>query len=739
LSIRFFAVRPFYKCIPIDCLNTKINDGETIVKILLTISTLFIAFTIFVDVLAAQETKTYTVKGDSLVVEALRERPIPKFSTVATKLDIELQKIPFGVGVINNSFINNQNNFYLSDALKNISGVNAQTGFGVHDYFIIRGLNSLENSLILTDGTPEPEVTYYNLYNVERIELLKGPGAFLYGSNSLSGTVNIVRKQPLFRNFFKFRTTAGQFTTHRSSIDAGLGNLENGLASRINILYEKANNYRDDKKNNVIAINPSVTWLLKNKTTLNLNLEFIASNYNPDSGLPLLYNPFSQQLDKIPDVQETTSYQAPFDFSDQKILRVKLNVDRKINQSFRIHNKLYYTRLDWQSKGTLLNGAFPTATGSTSVYRSLSELDDLRNFIGNQSEFILSFQTGKFAHTFLTGLELTAMQENYTYDIAPEIPEIDIKHPVETAIESEIFMYPYLRGNVSNVVIAPYIMDRIILSEQLQATAGLRYDIIKFENTAENYLTDRNYSNLSPTLGVTYSPVSTITFYANSSRAYGPPSSQVIGEQDAQRSGQIEVGLKQRYFNGLVNLDLAYYNLQKDNIPIIGIDGISKQLGDQQSRGIEIDLSVEPMHKWFTFMSYSYSDAKLTTLYEKVTIGRDDFGRPIEMVFDRSGNIPAFTPKHMLNIWSTKGFENGFGVGAGLIYLGKQFIGNDNVFQMNESLVLNAKIYFKARHWQLGMHIKNITNEQYYYRGFGASSLIPANPQAVYVVLDLSM
>ncbi len=699
----------------------------------------FVTLCFFTNSIKAQEVKIYRFEGDSIIVEAQRERPIPKFSNVATKLYTDLQKTPFSLGVVNNSLITNQNNSNLGEALKNISGVNTQTGFGVHDYFIIRGLNSLDNSLILTDGTPEPEVTYYNLYNVERLELLKGPGAFLYGSNSLSGTVNIVRKQALFQNFIKVQTGFGQFATTRNSIDAGMSNINIGLASRINILYEKSDNYRKDKSNKVLAINPVVTWLLQNQMTLNLNFEYIISNYKPDSGIPLLYDPLDQQLNKIPDIPSTTSFQTPFDFSDQNITRVKLNFDKKFNQLLSFQSKAYYTHLDWQSKGTLLNGAFPNESGQFFVSRSLSELEDVRNLFGIQNEVILTFSTGAYKHNLVTGFEWKVLQEEYRYDIAPLIPEIDLLAADETAVENQIIMYPFLRGKVTNEVISPYIMDRISISDKLQVTVGLRYDIIKFENKAEGYLTNRSYSNLNPLFAVNFSPVPALTFYANGSRAYAPPSSQVIGEKKAERSRQFEIGVKQRYFDELMHLDIAYYNLKKDNIAIPGTDGISKQLGDQLSKGLEVDISIEPVNKWFTFISYTYSDINLTKYHEKVTVGSDEFGRPIEFVFDRSGNSPAFTPQHMFNIWSTKEFENGFGLGGGLRYWSEQFIDEDNVFKIDKTFILNANIHYKLHNWKLGLHVKNISSEKYYLRGFGASSLIPANPRTLYFQLNFSI
>ena len=690
---------------------------------------------LFLNTLYAQE----ILEGDSIYVEALHKRPIPKLSSTAAKYDIDLQKIPLSAGVVNNALNRNQNNSNLGDALKNISGVNTQTGFGVHDYFIIRGLNSLDNSLILTDGTPEPEVTYYNLYNVERVELLKGPGAFLYGSNPLSGTVNIVRKQPLFKNFINVHTAAGQFAGYRGSVDAGLSSLESGIASRINVFYEQADNYRDDKKNSVLAVNPAVMWSSKNGHAFNLNLEFINSKYKPDTGLPLLYDPAAQQLNKIPDISAKTSFQTPFDFSDQKIVRAKLNYNKDFNDMISLQSRLYYSRLDWNSKGTLINGAFPAQDGSLSVNRSMSDLEDIRNLIGAQNEIIISFSTGSVEHKLLAGFELSRLQEDYTYDIAPMIPAIDLANPVETAAADQIIMFPYLKGDVINQTAAPYFMDRMTYSEQLQVTAGLRYDFITFENRAAGYQTRREFDNLSPLLGISYSPVKCITLYGNSSRAYAPPSSQVVGKLNAEKSRQYEIGLKQRYFNGLVNLDLAYYDLKKDNISIPAADGISRESGSQQSKGIELDLSAEPLQKWFTFLSYTYSDVELTKFSEKVTVGQDQYGQPIEMVFDRSGKVPAFSPKHMLNFWTTKEFDNGLGLGGGFRWQGSQYIDEDNVFKLDETLTLNARAFYKYAQWQFGLNIKNITDEKYYYRGFGSSSVIPANPRSINIQLEFSI
>ncbi len=699
---------------------------------------LFLSFCLIRINLNAQEAKLFITAQDTIFVTALREHPIPVYSSVATKLYIPIQQIPMSVGVVNNALINSQNTFVLGDALKNISGVNTQTGFGVHDYFIIRGFNSLDNALILIDGTLEPEVTYYNLYNIDRVEVLKGSGAFLYGSNPLSGTVNLYRKQPVFNNFLNLHTTYGQFGTFRHALDAGFGSLEKKFASRINLLYENADNYRDDKSNQVLAVNPSMIAYL-GRLMVNLNLEFINSQYKPDTGLPLLFDLSTSQLNRIPNVPRTNSYQTPFDFSDQKIYRFKLSLHQKINQFLTFQSQFYFTRLNWDSQGTLLNGAFPTLTGSMEVNRSLSYLEDDRDLFGNQSELVWSFHIGHWAHYLLTGFEWNILQENYRYDTVPILPSVGLYNPIETAVESELVMYPYLRGDVENRVIAPYIVDQLTLSDQIQVTGGLRYDIITFKNKAAGYLTDRSYKNLSPMIGLHYSPIPELSLYANSGRAYAPPSSQVVGDQEAEKSVQYEIGLKQRYLNGRANLDFSYYHLEKENIAIPSNDGILRQLGNQRSKGIELELQTEPLSNWFTFICYGFSDVTLTQFSEKVPIGTDEWGRPVEMVFDRSGHDPAFTPRHILNIWTTREFKNGLGLGGGVRYVSSQFIDEDNVFQIDEAFIVDAILYFKWNPFKFSINLKNINNEQYEVRGFNNSSVVPAAPRSIYGNVDFSL
>ena len=113
---------------------------------------------------------------------------------------------------------------------------------------------------MLTDGAAEPEATFYSTYNVEGIEVLKGPAGFLYGSNPLAGAVNIVRKQPQPTSFTNIGFSGGSFNTYQGDVDWNLSNADGDLAFRINAHYRESDGYRDRTDSELAAVNPAFTW-----------------------------------------------------------------------------------------------------------------------------------------------------------------------------------------------------------------------------------------------------------------------------------------------------------------------------------------------------------------------------------------------------------------------------------------------------------------------------------------------
>jgi iron complex outermembrane receptor protein len=623
-------------------------------------------------------TQPPTLEEEVWVEESLPYAPAS--NTVATKLPVEQDWTPANVGVVDRSLFEEQGAQVLGDALKNISGVGVQTGFGIFDLFVLRGFDSLSGGLILTDGAPEPESSFYQLYNTERVELFKGPAGFLYGGNPLAGLVNLVRKAPLPTSFAVIGAAGGSFGSFESSLDANWSD-RGPWSLRLNSLWRQGDGHRDGLDHETLAVNPVVAWRPDERTTLTLGMEWVEADFQPDAGIPVIAG-------RIAEVPRERSYASPFDRSEQEIGRLQLDFERQLGEHSTLRNKTYVRQLDWLSDGTLLGFVFPNAAGSLDVSRTLLLLDDRQEFVGNQLELVLTRETGNVTHRLLTGVELTRFADEFTLDVAL-LPTIDIFQPVETAA-GQPFVLPGFSsaGDARSTVVAPYFVDQIALSDRLQLLAGARWDSIDFEDAVSGV--SRTQSELSPMLGLVFRPIDSVSLYANTGRSFAPPSPRVLDAPEPEESRQ----------------------------------GFTQQAGDQRSRGIELELAASPGPGWRTFFNYAYNDAELTRFSELVRLPFP----PGFAVFDRSGNRPAFAPEHLAGVWVSCRFAKGWHIGGGGHWVSEQFIAEDNATKLGSYALFEASAGRTFGAWRWSLHLENLTDEQYETRGFGGASVIPGRP-----------
>ena len=323
---------------------------------------------------------------------------VPSSNTIASKLPLSLLLTPFNVGTVTPALMEEQYDTTVAGALRNISNVNVQPGNGVNDFFLIRGFDSLSSALVMTDGAAEPETTFYELYNVENVEVLKGPSGFLYGSNPLAGTVNLVRKQPVPRTLGSARAHLGRFNWIEAAGDFNYGNSDGDLFVRVNSVFRDTEGYRDRIEGRTFAVNPAATWRIDDTASLNFNFEYVSADYFPDSGLPLAFG-------EVPSVPRTNSYQSAIDDSAQDVYRFQSDYQNRLGDSVTLRNKFSYRGLSWESIGTLFNGVIPEVdpffrpTGNLLVSRSLVVLDDRQDWVGNQLEAVVSGSTGSLRRT----------------------------------------------------------------------------------------------------------------------------------------------------------------------------------------------------------------------------------------------------------------------------------------------------------------------------------------------------
>ncbi len=639
---------------------------------------------------------------------------IAEESSLASKFRLDLKETPASVSVVPRSLFSSQNAITVSEALVNVPGVNIQTGFGVHDLFFVRGFDSLSSSLILTDGAAEPEATFYNLYNVENVEVLRGPAAFLYGGNTISGTVNLTRKQPRFTPFWQAAGTVGMFETFRGQFDWNRGRADGSKAFRINAMGHRSGGYRNDRDNHQFAVNPAFTWRLDERSLLTANFEFVTNSYAPDAGVPVIG-------DQLPDVDRKNSYASPFDTSDQNLYRFRVDWESRLSDRTSLRSKFYYTSLNWDSQGTLLAGVFPNFQDDFTIVRVLNLLDNRQNLLGNQLEAIFDLRTGFLRHHFLAGVEVSRLGDDFELFVA-RLPFIDVFNPIETAeVPLELIPSQFRFGDTRSLVIAPYLLDRISLGERVHLFLGGRLDRIDFRDGITGDESTRN--RFSPQLGALVEPLDNLAVYASAGRAFSPPSTLVAGDREPEESQQLELGVKMNFFQEKLQANVAAYVLEKDHIAIPD-NGVLRRLGDQRSRGGEVELSWQATPFWHFFANYAYNDSELTRFAEQIFF-------PLPSVVDLSGNRAPFAPRHIVGFWTLKDFANGFGVGGGARYVSRQFIAPNNQFDIDSYSLFDAMLSYRFERFRVGIHLKNLSNREYEMRGFGANSVIPADPFSV--------
>lgn len=664
-------------------------------------------------------------------VEVMGELPvIPPFDETAIKVPVPALKTPLSISVVPRNLFESQQAVVMSDALRNAAGTNTQPAFGVFDFFTLRGFDSLATGLVLTDGAPEPESAFYPLYNVRQVEVLRGPAAFLYGGNPLSGAIHLLRKQPKTGRFADVSLSGGSFGSFEGRLDANQTSGDGRWGLRLNALWNETDGYRDDKAARMSAINPVVSFKPAADLNFTASVEYVRSEQSPDSGVPVVQG-------AALDVPLQTSYQALSDFSEQDTWRLRLDIEKTFSESLRLRNKTYSTNLKWDSQGTLIAGVAPDGRGSLSVFRNQTILDDHQRLLGNQTELLWNVETGALRHQWLFGVELSQLRDDFTQDVTL-LGSLDAFAPQVVAGELGLPLPMFGQaGDSTSNVLAGYALDRITVSDKLELTLGARLDDISFEDRVTT--SDREATEVSPMGGIVFLPVPDVALYASASRGFAPPSIQVVGPREPEVSRQYEAGLKVQFLQGKAFATAAVYQLERDNMAIPDSFGVTRQQGDQRSRGFELELAAE--HEgFFATAAYAYTNAELTRFAETGIVGFDFATfQPVYGVIDRSGNAPAFAPRHLANFYAMRRFKSGFGIALGARYVGEQYIHEDNAAALDSYVLLDGALSYQKRQWRAVVSFQNLTDEAYGSRGFSSSSVIPGKPFAVSARLELNL
>ncbi|WP_317616805.1 TonB-dependent siderophore receptor [Nostoc sp. PA-18-2419] len=633
-------------------------------------------------------------------------------ATTATKTDTPLRDIPQSIQVIPRQIIDDQKTIRLRDILQNVSGVTPGAGYqNSFDRVRIRGFTQ---ETTFRDGIRD-NFPSTDFANVERVEVLKGPASVLFGQTEPGGIINLVTKQPLSDPYYNLDLDVGNYAFYRSALDlSGPLNTDKTLLYRLNVAYENAGSFRDFISSKNIFVAPVIAWKLSKNTDLNLFLEYNNRDYKPDRGvLAIGDRPGSVPINRFfgePSINEGTTTNYKFGY----------NLEHRFSQN-------------WQLRQAFSTNIFK----SDEIRVQIDELQadgrtatrDIANFGGTtnedyrlQTDVIGNFKTGTISHKLLFGVDLNRYTEVSDGFSNGPFASIDVFNPVYFVPITRPTT-PYIVQNFTDTL-GFYLQDQITIADNLKLLLGGRFDtvnILQKDLVAQSSTNDNN-SAFTPRVGIVYQPTPPVSLYASYAESFVPQYGRSRDNSAfvPERSKQYEVGVKGELFDGRLSATLAAYHLTKSNV--LTTDPIdsnySIQVGEQTSKGIELDIVGQLTPGWNVIATYGYTDARVTR----------DNDLPV-------GNRLQNVAENTASLWTTyelqQGNFKGLGFGLGLYYVG------DRPGEIDKSLILpsyfrtDAALFYKQDNWRVGLNFKNLFDINYYLETQGRDVVYPGAPFTV--------
>jgi catecholate siderophore receptor len=650
---------------------------------------------------------------DEVIVEATRYST-PKTAT-ATKTDTALRDVPQSISVITSDLIKDQNMLSMADVARYVPGITMGQGEGHRDAPTLRGNSTTADFFV--DGVRDDVQYFRDLYNAERIEVLKGPNAMIFGRGGGGGVINRVTKRADGRHYGEIGVRGGSYDNKRIAADFGDA-VNEALALRVNAMYEDSESYRDFVEVERYAVNPTLGLALSDRTQLSFSYEHFNDERTVDRGVP--------SRDGRPlDVDSSTFFGNPaLSFSEAKVNLASVTLDHSFSDTLRLRNNTQYADYDKFYQNVYPNSAVNTLGNVTlDAYQSGTQ----RQNLFNQTDLTWSASTGSVRHTVLAGVEFGRqdtenLRNNSTFGATPG-GVVSIASPVTFAVP--VFNVPNQNNDVKVGLAAVYLQDQIALSEQFQVIAGVRFDQfdVELDNRLNGQRFERDDDFVSPRLGVIYRPLEPLSLYASYSVSYLPSSGDQFSSLDATSAAlepeefeNLEVGAKWELSSSLA-LSAAVYRLDRTNTRAPGpTPGAIVLTGEQRSEGVELGVSGAITDDWELIAGYAYQDAEITRTTSAAPRGR---------------NV-ALVPQHQFSLWNTYRFAPMLRAGLGVIHQDEMFASISNAVTLPSFTRVDAAIFFTLNdRFEAQLNVENLLDEEYFATSHNDNNITPGSPTAV--------
>ncbi|AZL71482.1 TonB-dependent siderophore receptor [Pseudomonas oryziphila] len=648
-------------------------------------------------------------------------------SKSALKIDAPLRDIPQTVNVVPESVIKDQGAQSMEDVLKNVPGVGLSNGDGQRDQVTIRGFSAIGDMYV--DGIRDDALYFRDLSNVERVEVIKGPAAVLYGRGSSGGLINSISKKPGLAPKQEVGMTLDTEGKRRTQFDSGWAAPEGNQAYRVTGAFEDSDTFRDDGYTDRKAIAPSAWFKLSDDLELNLGATYLYDKRLIDFGIPAVGNrPANVDRDK-----RFGSGNASQDYARSEVFSFTASLDYRINDDFTLTNTSRYYRYDLDRNNTLADSSptrFVTApNGELLVKLNRGNVARDESGVFNQTELKQQAQLAGMQHNLLYGVEVgfqDKYQRVYSQNNVARVPvyrDALVGVPDHAAnLSSNGTNYQQTSGF--------YVQDLIELTSQWKALLGVRYDIFGQEyNDArvQNVDLDRTDKTWSPRAGLVFQPDQIQSYYVSVSRSY-QPSGEVFAVSptnaglEPEETTNYEVGAKWDLLDSRLSLTAAVFRLERTNMKTAdpANPNLTILAGEQRTDGFEATLSGQLSDKWQVYAGYAYLDAEITKSNSKTNGVANE------------GQVPTLTPRNSANVWLVRTLTPEWRVAAGANYVDDRYTALDNKVVMPAYTTFDAALLYSVQHWDAALRLKNAFDRDYYASAHGSVDLAtPGAPRTL--------
>lgn len=637
----------------------------------------------------------------TVTAEQQEEGYNPSSASTATRTDTPLRDIPQSIQVVPKQVIEDRNPETIIEATETVSGVVYNGGFtdAPTGSVIIRGFPQSQQFRNGFRDTNRSRISA--LGTVEQIEVLKGPASVLFGAVEPGGIINVVTRQPLRDPAYNFSFEVGNRNFYQPSVDlTGPINNEKSVLYRLIAGYQSSDSFQEIAKADIWTIAPSIAINFSDRTSLNLFYEYIDYSGSPPESYSFLLSDGSR-----PPRSFFSSY--PFAFRDITTQKFGYRFNHEFSDDWQIRHNFSATLTDAED-----GEAFPLAVVDDRILEL--GVDDREftdnNYYGN-IDVLGKFNTGSVSHQLLVGFEVNRTEDSFAFSEGT-VPNLDIFNPNYNVPRPTDFVPVFADANFTTSY-GLYLQDQIDILKNLKLLVGGRFDWISQRTEVEGETPqEQDDSAFSPRVGLVYQPSDTVALYASYSRSFLPTfGSSLNGEAfEPTRGNQFEVGTKVDFLEGRLSATLAAYQLNRSNITTPDpIDpDFSIQVGEQRSRGLELDVTGEILPGWNVTASYAYTDAEIT----------EDNEFAVE---NRLTNVPD----HQASLWTTYEIQNGdlkgLGFGLGLFYVGEREGDLANSFSLSDYLRTDLALFYRRDRFKAALNFRNLFNTDYFRASDGGN------------------